>query len=105
MNRRAILKFRLYVAGGTENSLRAAANLSALCREYLGDRHEIEIVDVFKEPRRALEDNIFMTPTLLKLAPAPKRKIIGTLKDTPTVLDALSLEARVLDASHAFDSR
>jgi circadian clock protein KaiB len=98
MNRRATLKFRLYIAGETENSLRAIANLSAFCRDYLHDRHEIEIVDVSKEPKRALEDHILMTPTLLKLAPSPKRKIIGTLKDIPTVLDALALEARVLAA-------
>lgn len=105
MNRRIKFKFRLYVAAETQNSVRAIANLSALCRLYLLDRHEIEIVDVFKEPRRALEDHILMTPTLLKLAPAPKRKIIGTLKDTPTVLDALALDARVPAALPSLEIR
>ncbi|MNC93572.1 Circadian clock protein KaiB [compost metagenome] len=52
----------------------------------------IEIVDVFKEPKRALEDGILMTPTLVKLAPAPVRRIVGTLGDSQTVLLALDLE-------------
>lgn len=78
--------FRLYVAAETQNSVRAVANLAALCREFLPDRHEIEVVDVFKEPKRALADGILMTPTLIKLAPAPVRRIVGTLSDMQSVL-------------------
>ena len=85
-------KFRLYVAGGTRNSVQAMANLNALCRAHLPDRHGIEIVDVFRDPKRALADGILMTPTLVKLAPSPARKIIGTLSQTQTVLSALGLE-------------
>ncbi len=92
MLRKVLFKFRLYVAGDTENSMQAIANLTALCRTYLPDRHEIEIVDVFKESKRALADGILMTPTLVKVAPSPVRKIIGTLSNTNTVLQALELE-------------
>ena len=67
--------FRLYIAGEAVNSTRALANLQALCREHLAGHHSIEVVDVFREPGRALADAIFMTPTLLRLAPAPLRKI------------------------------
>jgi circadian clock protein KaiB len=88
-----MFKFRLFVAGDTLNSARAVANLKALCRDHLPDRHEIEIVDVFREPKRALVDGIFMTPTLVKLSPAPAKKIVGTLSQTETVLQALELES------------
>ena len=88
-------QFRLYVAGETENSSQAVANLTALCRTYLLGRHEIEVVDVLREPARALMDAIFMTPALIRLAPVPTRKIIGTLSQTETVLDALGLRAKV----------
>jgi circadian clock protein KaiB len=91
-----MFQFRLYVAGGAPNSVQAMANLVALCRMHLPDRHEIEIVDVFREPKRALVDSIFMTPTLLRLAPAPIVKIVGTLSHTQTVVQALGLEAAVL---------
>ena len=88
-----MFKFRLYVAGDAPNSAQAFANLTALCRARLTDRHEIEIVDVFRDPKRALIDGIFMTPTLVKLAPSPIQMIVGTLSQTQTVLHALGLEA------------
>jgi circadian clock protein KaiB len=92
MRRRAIFKFRLYVAGDAHNSAQALANLAAFCRTHLPDRHHIEVVDVFREPKRALADGILMTPTLVKLAPSPVRRIVGTLSQTQTVLLALELE-------------
>ena len=93
MSRRVMFKFRLFVAGGTQNSAQAVANLNAICRAHLPDRHDIEVVDVLREPKRALADGILMTPTLVRLAPSPVERIIGTLSQTQTVLRALGLEA------------
>jgi circadian clock protein KaiB len=93
MTRPIIFKFRLYIAAETANSGQAMANLSALCRTHLAGRHEIEVVDVFREPQRALAECIRMTPTLIKLAPAPIRRIVGTLSQTQRVLETLGLEA------------
>jgi circadian clock protein KaiB len=92
MNSRTLVKFRLYVAGDTPNSAQAMANLGAFCRENLPDRHQIEIVDVFREPQRALADRIFITPTLVKLVPSPMLKIIGTLVQARPMLQALGME-------------
>lgn len=92
MSRAHHFKFRLYVAGDALNSAQARANLTALCRTHLAGRHEIEIVDVFREPMRALADSVFMTPTLVKLAPLPVRTIVGTLSQTPIVMLALGIE-------------
>ena len=86
-------KFRLYVAGSTQNSLQAVSNLTALCQAHLAESHEIEIVDVFKHPMRALEDGIMMTPTLLRVAPNPVTMIVGTLSQRDVVLHALGIEA------------
>ena len=94
MSRRAF-KFRLYVAGDAQNSVDAIANLTAICRKHLPGLYDIEVMDVFLEPARALMDGIFMTPTLVKLAPAPSRKIIGNLSQTGRVLQALGLEVCV----------
>ena len=102
MSRRVRFRFRLYVAGDAMNSVQALANLGALCRVHLPDRHDIEVVDVFREPKRALADGIFMTPTLVKLAPFPVRRIVGTLSQTQPVLQALGLEP---DAASTKDHR
>jgi circadian clock protein KaiB len=91
MSRRTVFKFRLFVATGTLNSTQAVVNLNALCHAHLPGRHEIEIVDVVRDPKRALAEDIRMTPTLIKLSPTPIRKIVGTLSQTQRVLDTLGL--------------
>ena len=83
--------FRLYVSGKVPNSLQAIANLTALCDTYLPGRHEIEIVDVALDPKRALAESIFMTPTLVSVSPFPGRKIVGNLSQTEPILQILGL--------------
>jgi circadian clock protein KaiB len=87
----SVFSFRLYVAGDGENSTRAVTNLNALCRAHLAGRHRIEVIDVFTHPDRALADGIVMTPTLVRLEPAPVRRLIGTLQATDAVVAALGL--------------
>lgn len=95
MSRKPLYRFRLYVADNTPNSAQALANLREVCRLHLPGQHEIEVVDVLRDPDRALADGIFMTPTLIKLAPAPVQKIVGTLSQTGILLSALGLEDRL----------
>lgn len=91
MSRRPVFKFTLYIAGDAQNAVLAQANLRALCQAHLPNRHEIEVVDVFRQKKRALNDGIFMTPMLVRLQPVPERRIVGTLSQTDTVLQALGL--------------
>ena len=88
----ATVNLCIYVAGDAVNSAQAIANLGAICRKHLPDRHAIEIVDVFRHPDRALSDRVFLTPTLIRVAPFPQRRIVGTLRDTASVLRALALD-------------
>jgi len=83
--------FRLYVAGGAPNSVRALANLYAICRKHFPESHRIEVIDVLKEPFRALAEAILVTPTLVVLSPAPEQRIIGNLSEEDEVLRALGL--------------
>jgi circadian clock protein KaiB len=93
MSRRAHYKFRLYIAGDSGNSALAIQNLNSICQMHLPGRYEIEQVDVFLESKRALADLVVMTPTLIRLAPLPMCRIVGTLGETKTVLSALGLDA------------
>jgi circadian clock protein KaiB len=93
MNAPAEFKFRLYVAGDGPQSTQAIANLRALCREFLPERHAIEIVDVFRAPQRALTDGITLTPMLVEYSRAPIRKIVGNLSQRESVLQHLGLPA------------
>ncbi len=82
-------RFRLFVAGDTENSAQAVANLAAICQEHFGAPCETEIVDILEEPGRALEDKILMTPTLVRLYPTPEQRIVGNLSRPHVVLRIL----------------
>ena len=87
--------FKLYMAGDSSNSARALANLRALCKKHLPECHQIEIVDVLKEPLKALDDGIIVTPTLVKVSPAPIKKIIGDLGAPDKILAALGLPKEI----------
>ncbi|MEO8140052.1 MAG: circadian clock KaiB family protein [Gemmatimonadota bacterium] len=88
-------QFRLYVAGSSVNSVQAIANLQALCLELLPGRHRIEVIDILREPGRALADGILLTPALKRLTPLPVRTIVGNLSEREAVLQALGLSVRV----------
>lgn len=86
---KAGLILRLYIAGDAPNSLSAIANTKTICETHFPAAHTIEIVDMLVNPLRALADCVIVTPTLLKLAPLPARRIIGNLNDTSQVLRIL----------------
>lgn len=90
-----MIGLRLYVAGQAQNSTVAMDNLAALCREHLDGRHEIEVIDVFANPQRALDDGIMMTPTVVRVGPTPMRKVVGNLSESAWVMYALGLVIRV----------
>jgi circadian clock protein KaiB len=85
------VKLRLYVAGSAPNSVRAIANLAAICKEHLQFTFKLEIVDVLQFPLRALADGILVTPHLAKLSPRPATKVVGNLSDRSSVLGALGI--------------
>lgn len=92
-----VVTLRLYVAGRAPNSLKAIANLEAICQQYLKGAYELEIVDVCEHPRRALADGVVVTPSLAKVSPAPASSVIGNLSDTGSVLTALGLNAGAVE--------
>lgn len=83
--------FRLYVCGQTGRSQRAVAVLQRLCDETLAGRSKLEVIDVQAEPGRAEEDRVLATPTLIKLAPAPVRRVVGDFSDLSRLSEALDL--------------
>jgi circadian clock protein KaiB len=83
---------QLYIADSAPNSVQARGNLRTFCRTQLAGTHQLEVIDVFEDPARALDDGIFMTPTLIKRLPLPVRRIVGTLSDSDAIREALGIE-------------
>ncbi|HEV8487284.1 MAG TPA: circadian clock KaiB family protein [Blastocatellia bacterium] len=86
-----IWNLRLYVAGQTPKSIRALANLKALCEEHLKGRYQIEVIDLREHPQLARGDQIVAIPTLVRRLPRPLRTIIGDLSDSVQLLVGLDL--------------
>ena len=91
-----VMVMRLYIANSAPNSVRAIANLAAICKEHLEDKFKLEIIDVLEHPLRALADGILVTPSLAKVSPSPAAKIVGNLSDKSSVLHALGIAESVI---------
>jgi circadian clock protein KaiB len=87
-------KLRLYVAGTTPRSLRAVQNIKRICERELHGQYQLEVVDIYKEPARAAEDQIVAIPTLIKRAPGAVRRLIGDLSELAAVRRGLELHGR-----------
>lgn len=87
------LLLRLYIAGASPSSGRALSNLRAFCQKHFGGCPEVEVVDVVKDAKQALADGVIVTPTLVRLAPAPPQKIVGDLSDEARLRAAFELPA------------
>ena len=82
---------RLYVTGTSARSERAIANAKQVCETYLANRYHLDIVDIYQDPAAAREHQIVAAPTLVRVEPAPVRRLIGDLSDRARVLAGLDL--------------
>jgi circadian clock protein KaiB len=60
----------------------------------LASQYELTIIDVLELPQQAEEDKILATPTLIKEAPAPVRRVVGDLSNEQSLLLALDLNPK-----------
>jgi circadian clock protein KaiB len=84
-------ELKLYVAGQTQKSIEAFANLKKICEEHLAGKYRIEVIDLLKKPQLAKGDQIIAIPTLVRKLPEPLKKIIGDLANTERVLVGLNI--------------
>lgn len=84
---------RLFVAGTTTRSQNAITNVRQICDQLLSGRFDLEVIDVYTHPQETRDFQIVATPTLVKVAPLPLRRIVGDLSDRARVLNGLSLTA------------
>ena len=87
MAERPVLK--LYVVGGTQASERALHSIERL-RAELADA-DLDVVDLREHPEVAERERIIATPLLVRVAPAPVRRIVGDLSDVERLRWSLGL--------------
>jgi circadian clock protein KaiB len=84
-------RLRLYISGFRQRSRNAIADVRRICDKDLEGRADLEVIDIYQQPDRAAAQQIIASPTLVKEAPAPVRRLIGDLSDTQRVMAALDI--------------
>ena len=82
---------RLYVTGLTPRSLKAISNLKRFCEEHFPDEYDLEVIDIYKNPKAARDADIIAAPTLIKKLPAPLRRFVGDLSNQERLLVGMGL--------------
>ncbi len=85
---------RLYITGTTPQSIRAVANVKTICEEHLHGSYELEVIDLYQQPKLAKGEQIIAAPTLIKKLPLPLRRIIGDMSKAERVLVGLDLRKK-----------
>lgn len=82
---------KLFITGASPNSARAITNLKAICEKHISKPYDLEIIDVYQQPLKALHEEIIALPMLVKYFPLPLKRLIGDMSDTGKVLRGLGL--------------
>ena len=91
LKRGAEYVLRLYVTGSSPRSLKAIYNLKRFCEEHLHDDYDLQVVDIYKNPDVAREEQIIAAPTLIKRLPAPLRRFVGDLSNQQKLLIGMGI--------------
>ena len=81
----------LFIAGTAPSSLRAIRNIRALCDKWLEGSYELRVIDIYQHPEQVRSEQIAVTPTLVRKAPSPKRRLFGDLSKLDQLLAGLDI--------------
>lgn len=88
------IKLRLFISRNSQAAVRARDNLKAVCDDPAVQRRhdiELEIINVEESPELTEEDNVLVTPTLLKKLPEPVRRMVGDLSNERDIFVTLDI--------------
>jgi len=85
-----IFSFRLYILGDSPRSRAAEQGLRRLCAARLDDgTYVIEAIDVAEHRDVAETERVVATPTLDRIAPPPRVRVIGDLGSSDELASAV----------------
>ena len=89
-----LVTLALYVSRGSKWSDLAERLVTSLCDE-LSDHadYALRVIDIGAGEKGALAHRVFVTPTLIRLAPPPQARLVGQLTDRAVVRRFLQADA------------
>jgi circadian clock protein KaiB len=91
LGKRKMYSLRLYITGQTPRSAASIRNLREVCDEFLEERFELKVIDLYQQPELAKEAQVVAAPTLIKKLPLPLRRLVGDPSNKNEVLLGLDL--------------
>lgn len=86
---------RLFVAGATTRSRGAVRQVQHLFAAELAGDWQLEVVDIYQQPRLARANQIVATPTLIQEFPRPVRRFIGRIANVARLPGRIGTLARI----------
>lgn len=85
-------EFRLYVSAVSPRSSRAVVNARKFFETHFAGSHVLEVLDIADNVETARADQVIASPTLIRMAPLPRRRFVGDMSDTESLRLALGLK-------------
>lgn len=84
--------FKLFISTKSSDSGYAVKNIQKFCNQYLSGRFELDIIDIYQMPDEVLEEQIILTPLLIKKFPLPEERISGDLSNVQNILSKFHID-------------
>lgn len=81
--------FRFYINGQKDHPVKALETVHRLLEQEIQGSYTLRVIDVRQNPALAEQDQISATPTLVKLWPSPKRRLVGSLDQATSLMRLL----------------
>ncbi len=92
----SMLQLSLFVAGVNDEIRQQVAKLGQTMDVEVGSGNWIlEVVDVLEEPERALQSDVFATPTLVRIVPLPVLKLLGGIAQSEKILAIIASDGKL----------
>ena len=85
---------RLFVAGATARSSQAVLRVRQMCETELIGGCQLEVIDIYQQPKLARSNQIVATPPLIMEFPKPVRRFIGNLSNTAGLIVELDVSPK-----------
>ena len=85
--------FRLYVSAVSPLSSRAIVNARQFLDSHAPGCYQLTVLDIAQHVNDAKHDQVIASPTLVRYAPQPSRRVVGDLSDVARMRDWFCLPA------------
>ncbi len=80
----------LFVCGNSTKTKETLKIIHQLLEENFPTNYKLKVVDISKQPEEAERHHIWATPTLIRVWPQPRCRVVGALEDTQKVLKIIT---------------